>query len=176
MPWAPEQRCLARRCQRRQGEPYCRDHASLSPRNHRGIPRQARGLGAAFERAKRLVIESDGGRCRLRLVGCTGVATTADHILPRSRGGSADPSNLRASCGHCNSVRGDGHADTQARQSSVTSVTRVADKAGRGIGSLARQAPARTAWQPLSRAAETHRKISVASGPIAPAGRPGTRR
>jgi len=153
MPWAPEQRCLARGCCRRQGEPYCRDHARLSPRNHHGVPRQARGLGVEFERAKRLVIERYGGRCQLRLAGCTVVATTADHIVPRSRGGTAHPSNLRASCTHCNSARGDRHTDTQVVQSSVTSVTRVTDEAGRGIGSLAGLAEARTAWQPHFRAA-----------------------
>ena len=50
---------------------------------------------------------------------------TADHIIPRSRGGRTTLENLLASCGNCNSARGDGHADIQAMQSRVTSVTRV---------------------------------------------------
>ena len=59
MPWAPTRSCRWPGCQRRQYETYCRVHANLSPRNHGGIPRQMRGLNAAFERAKRLVIERD---------------------------------------------------------------------------------------------------------------------
>jgi 5-methylcytosine-specific restriction protein A len=149
-------------CGRRQDAAYCADHLRLSPRNHHGLPRQAHGLGADFARANRLVIERDGGRCQLRLKGCAVIATTADHILPRSRGGSAHPSNLRASCGHCNSARGAGQTDTQVGQSSVSRVTRVIGATGRGIESLARPAPARTAWQPRSRAAEFHQEISVA--------------
>jgi hypothetical protein len=75
----------------------------------------------------------DGGRCRLRLPGCTVIGTTADHIIPRSRGGRTTLENLRATCGQCNSTRGDGtNTDAQGRQSSVTSVTRVTGEAGRG--------------------------------------------
>ena len=59
--------------------------------NHRGVPRQQRGLGADFERAKGFVIERDRRRCQLRMPGCTSVATTADHIVPRSGGGTAAP-------------------------------------------------------------------------------------
>ena len=171
MPWAPVGPCLWRGCLRRQTGTYCVDHSRLSTHNHRGVRRQARGLGADFERAKRAVIRRDGGRCQLRLLGCTVLATSADHLVPRARGGTADPGNLRAACGHCNSARGDGHADVQPVQSSVTRVTRGTGEAGRGIESLAGVAAARTAWQPRSRAAETHRFISVAEG-APPAGRP----
>lgn len=98
MPWAPKRSCLWPGCRLRQAAAYCADHAAVNSRNHQGLPRQARGLGAEFARAKRLVIERDGSRCQLRLRGCTVVATTADHIVPRSRGGTAHPSYLRASC------------------------------------------------------------------------------
>lgn len=46
--------------------------------------------------------------CRLRLDGCTGVSTTADHILTRA----SRPdlvlvrSNLQGACAHCNYKRG----------------------------------------------------------------------
>ena len=182
MPWAPARLCLRPGCLRRQRGPYCAQDDRLSPRNHGGVPRQARGLHAAFERAKSLVIERDGERCQLGLPGCRVVASTADHILPRSRGGSADPSNLRASCGHCNSVRGAGQTNAQVGQSSVTSVTIVTGVAGRGMESLPGPGPARTAWQPRSRAAETLEKISTrprdeASGRTsARTGQPGTAR
>jgi 5-methylcytosine-specific restriction endonuclease McrA len=52
------------------------------------------------------VIERDGGVCQLSLPGCTFVATTADHVIPRSLGGDSDPDNLRAACRPCNSRRG----------------------------------------------------------------------
>ncbi|MET9890780.1 HNH endonuclease [Streptomyces sp. NPDC006465] len=35
-------------------------------------------------------------------------ADTADHIVPLSRGGSNEPSNLRPACGPCNYGRGNG--------------------------------------------------------------------
>ena len=167
MPWAPARACLWPGCRRRQDGPYCVVHAKLSPRNHHGVPRQTHGLGATFDRLKPLVIARDGGRCRLRLRGCTVTATTADHIVPRSRGGQTVLENLRASCGHCNSARGNGHADMQVVQSSVTSVM-----TGRGIGSLATRAAARTAWQPRFHAAKTHRKISTHESVVLVHGRP----
>jgi 5-methylcytosine-specific restriction endonuclease McrA len=37
---------------------------------------------------------------------CSGVATTADHIVPRSKGGDDAPSNLRPACLSCNARRG----------------------------------------------------------------------
>lgn len=37
---------------------------------------------------------------------CRGPATTADHITPRSLGGSDDLDNLRPACKRCNSSRG----------------------------------------------------------------------
>ena len=36
-------------------------------------------------------------------------AASLDHIVPRSRGGSDDPENLRTAHRWCNSIRGDGH-------------------------------------------------------------------
>jgi hypothetical protein len=46
-----------------------------------------------------------GRPCELRLPGCTGVADTADHVVPVSRGGAGGP--LRPACLHCNSGRRD---------------------------------------------------------------------
>jgi hypothetical protein len=73
-----------------------------SSRNHRGVSRQARGLGADHVRARREVI---GGPCVLRLEGCTGVATTLEHRRPRSQGGTlAD--GYGGACAHCQAVQG----------------------------------------------------------------------
>ena len=62
----------------------------------------------AWARRRRLVLERDGHRCTLELEGCTGLATHADHIIPRRFGGTDDLANLRAACPSCNLRRGDG--------------------------------------------------------------------
>lgn len=51
------------------------------------------------------ILEAAGYRCQIRLPGCTLNATVIDHILPRSRGGTNDPWNLRAACSACNQAR-----------------------------------------------------------------------
>jgi 5-methylcytosine-specific restriction endonuclease McrA len=63
--------------------------------------------GRPWARQVKLVLARDGASCRLGLPGCTIRATTADHILPRSHGGSNDLPNLRAACNHCNKSRKD---------------------------------------------------------------------
>ena len=54
------------------------------------------------------VLREQGRVCALRLEGCTLVATTADHVKPRSTHPHLqyDPANGRPSCSHCNSSRG----------------------------------------------------------------------
>ena len=55
------------------------------------------------------MIARDGGVCQLRYPGhCTGVATTADHVLPVVFDGTNELHNLRASCTACNLYRGAG--------------------------------------------------------------------
>jgi len=49
-----------------------------------------------------LVLTRDRYRCQINGPKCTTTATTADHIKPKSEGGTDEPSNLRASCGPCN--------------------------------------------------------------------------
>lgn len=71
----------------------CRSCAPRSARNHRGIPRQARGYNAGYEATRR---SFQGQLCELRLQGCTGRATSADHY----EGG------LRPACLHCQRVQG----------------------------------------------------------------------
>lgn len=59
------------------------------------------------------VLARKGRVCTLRLPGCTDVATTGDHIIPRSVRPDLqfDPDNGRPSCLHCNSSRNDGRRD-----------------------------------------------------------------
>jgi hypothetical protein len=47
-----------------------------------------------------------GRACELRLPGCTGVADTADHVIPKAVGHGRGP--LRPACAHCNFARGAG--------------------------------------------------------------------
>lgn len=66
-----------------------------------------RGSDWSGRRARRLTaltLETYGDTCHL--CGRPG-ATTADHITPRSRGGSHSLANLRPAHGSCNSARGD---------------------------------------------------------------------
>lgn len=64
--------------------------------------RQARGLDAEYDRNRPLVLARDGYRCRY----CGGPAATADHVRPRSEGGTSSMSNLVAACGTCNRAKG----------------------------------------------------------------------
>lgn len=63
-----------------------------------GTPRTAT---AQWKRARRQILDRDGGLCQLRLLGCTTTATQVDHIQGHAQGGSDDHANLRAVCQTC---------------------------------------------------------------------------
>ena len=65
------------------------------------VTRWRRSRGPAWSRAGVLV--RDGRRCGY----CGRVATTIDHVLPRSRGGANSWLNTVAACGGCNQRKGD---------------------------------------------------------------------
>ena len=97
MPWAPLRRCREPGCTRRQAAPRCALHRT----------RQARGYDADWDRVRIGILVRDGYRCQIAGPGCTGRATSVDHIVPLALGGARlDPRNLRAACGHCNSSAG----------------------------------------------------------------------
>lgn len=52
---------------------------------------------------RRAIFARDGGRC----VYCGGLATSIDHVVPRSRGGSHEWSNVVSACRRCNHVKAD---------------------------------------------------------------------
>ena len=52
---------------------------------------------------RRAVFARDGGRC----VYCGAAATSLDHVVPRSRGGSHTWDNVVASCARCNHTKAD---------------------------------------------------------------------
>lgn len=60
--------------------------------------------GAEWRRVRQAVLERDGHLC----VYCRErQATEVDHVVPKSRGGTDDPSNLVACCGPCNKAKSD---------------------------------------------------------------------
>lgn len=61
--------------------------------------------GRASVAMTRLVLETFGYECHLRLAGCTRVATTKDHLVPYSHGGADVLENYRPACKRCNSKR-----------------------------------------------------------------------
>ncbi|GAA2850220.1 hypothetical protein GCM10010472_04100 [Pseudonocardia halophobica] len=77
----------------------------------------ARGYGADWQKIRKFVLERDGHRCGY----CGQPANTVDHIVPKVRGGTDDPQNLRAACDHCNYSKAD-----RAAPASRPSTTRPA--------------------------------------------------
>lgn len=59
--------------------------------------------GADWERLRIEVLDRDMWVCQY----CGAPANTADHIVPRSKGGEDSAFNLVASCRPCNSRKGD---------------------------------------------------------------------
>jgi len=59
-----------------------------------------------YARALTAQLLDHSNRCWIQGPGCKGVATTADHVIPRADWGTDDPENLRPACGPCNSARG----------------------------------------------------------------------
>ncbi len=67
----------------------------------RGSTRASR-LPPGWKRLRQAVLERDGFVCQLRLPGCTGLATQADHIVA---GDDHSLANLQAACAHCNAAK-----------------------------------------------------------------------
>ncbi|MCX6553332.1 MAG: hypothetical protein NTY02_20390 [Acidobacteria bacterium] len=73
--------------------------------DHRRGSAASRGYDRQYRNERELVI---GGPCALRLPGCTGIATTGQHVVPVSRGGKGGP--LVGACAHCNYALGNREA------------------------------------------------------------------
>jgi 5-methylcytosine-specific restriction endonuclease McrA len=52
---------------------------------------------------RKAVFARDGGRC----VYCAAAATSLDHVVPKSRGGSHTWDNVVSACGRCNHIKAD---------------------------------------------------------------------
>lgn len=84
----------------------CPAHIRAADRR-RGTSSQRGYNDPAWRRVRKLVLERDEYRCRIRGRGCTEVATTVDHIVPLSAGGARlDPANLQAACSWDNVSKG----------------------------------------------------------------------
>jgi 5-methylcytosine-specific restriction protein A len=59
-----------------------------------------------WKRTRARIIDRDQGVCQLKLPGCTGKATSVDHVQPVSKGGTDDDANLVACCWPCNKRKG----------------------------------------------------------------------
>jgi 5-methylcytosine-specific restriction protein A len=59
-----------------------------------------------WRRLRKQVLLRDGYLCQIRLSGCRGTATAADHIVsPEDGGAPFDPTNCQAACITCNSTK-----------------------------------------------------------------------
>lgn len=75
-------------------------------------PKPRNGSSRGWRAIRRRVLVRDNHTCQIRRPGCTGHATTVDHIQPHSLGGTDTMDNLRAACAYCNYSRGNGQRTT----------------------------------------------------------------
>lgn len=78
------------------GKPYCSAHG---PSKFRIDPFYD---SATWRNLRKATLDRDGHKCRY----CGNVARQADHVIPRSKGGVDDLSNLVACCADCNKLAG----------------------------------------------------------------------
>lgn len=64
----------------------------------------------AWRKIRDAVLERDGWTCHY----CRAEATTVDHVIPRSKGGTNEQSNLVAACVRCNASKGNRTAPRKA--------------------------------------------------------------
>lgn len=68
-----------------------------------------KGSDRTWRKLRARILDRDQHQCQIRLPGiCIGHATHVDHILPKTKGGTDHPTNLRAACQPCNLTRGAG--------------------------------------------------------------------
>ena len=84
----------------------CRRGAERERSRSRGT-RSEQGYDNRWLILRDWVLQRDGWQCHY----CPSVATTADHLLPKSRGGLSVPINLVACCQPCNSAKKDRTAE-----------------------------------------------------------------
>ncbi len=100
MPYRPARPCAHPRCPKlvTVGNRCPAHQLPPSPRPNR----HERGYGNDWARLSRLVLERDSYTCQY----CGAPATTADHVIPKVKGGRDELGNLVAACVSCNSRKG----------------------------------------------------------------------
>lgn len=74
--------------------------------DHGGRSRHERGYGAAWVRLRKQILQRDKYLCQPCLAaGLVTAAREVDHILPKAKGGTDDPANLRAICTACHRAK-----------------------------------------------------------------------
>lgn len=105
--------------------PDCgRGNADRSPTTQNRPPRKVREQLLAD-------VLAGGPLCAIQGPGCTGIATTMDHITPVVFGGTWERSNLRPACLHCNSTEGGKLAHQTRPDDAPADVPRQAPLGGR---------------------------------------------
>ena len=70
-----------------------------------------------WKQARRACLTRDNHQCQLRLPGCKGRATEADHRIDWQDGGHPyDLANLQAACKHCNISKRNTNVAARARE------------------------------------------------------------
>jgi 5-methylcytosine-specific restriction protein A len=70
------------------------------------LHRKANRNTPEWRRLRRFILARDLWLCQIEGPTCTRDATCVDHIIPKIRGGTDHPSNLRAACVPCNALKG----------------------------------------------------------------------
>lgn len=84
--------------------PLARQHRTQAPPDNYG---KGRG-GRPWRRLRAQILERDGHLCQCETCKATGalmLATEVDHILPKWKGGTDDPGNLRAINARCHAIK-----------------------------------------------------------------------
>ena len=83
-----------------------------------------------WRKVRAAILERDNHQCRIREPGCTGTATTVDHIISLARLGihrsdprSLDPANLTAACTHCHDLKTRRETSKATAQSNIARAT-----------------------------------------------------